>query len=167
MGRASAQCAALSVVASLAASCFLSLVQQCSLTPAHLWPCSTKRSNYSNTVLCRVRKIIITQGNFIYITNFFYSYHFKLGQNALWFVTWSKAPAKETEMCAMRGSWFCSALCFPVLCNSMVCPRDVSENRDFSKAYVEYFTGVWCGQGGKKVELEKSRETHQGWVFRV
>lgn len=56
------------------------------------------RSNYSNAALQGVRKIVITRGNVIYITNLFYSYLVKLGQNALWFMTQSKAWAKATSI---------------------------------------------------------------------
>lgn len=56
------------------------------------------RSNYSNAALQGVRKIVITRGNVIYITNLFYSYLVKLGQNALWFMTQSKAWAKAVSI---------------------------------------------------------------------
>lgn len=89
-------------------------------------------SNYSSAALCRVRKITITQGNFIYVTNFFHSYHFKLGQNALWFVTWSKTAARATAMCARRELTF-----FCIVLSAFVQLYGVSKRRKWKRSFFQ------------------------------
>lgn len=90
----SARCAALSVAPPCADAVCWALSAALPDTSSLLGLQHQAHSNYSNAALQGVRKIVITWGNVTYITDLFYSYLFKLGQNTLWFVTQSKAWAK-------------------------------------------------------------------------
>lgn len=56
------------------------------------------------------------------------------------------------------GSWFESVQCFEPSCNSVGCPRDISENRFFQSTGRLLQCLMWPGEEG---EL---KETCQGWL---